>query len=87
MFFLVSVHPLEIGGRQLAMMSLEDVTEIVELRGMVPICASCKRVRDDRGYWEQIEAYLIRRTKLEFSHGICPECFKKIYPRRPGTLN
>jgi len=45
----------------------------------VPICASCKKIRDDRGYWEEVEAYVTRHTDAQFSHGICPECAQKIY--------
>ena len=50
------------------------------LSGLLPICASCKRIRDDRGYWSQIEAYLSRHTEAEFSHGLCPECVTRLYP-------
>lgn len=51
------------------------------LRGLLPICASCKKIRDDGGYWTQIEAYISERSEAEFSHGICPECVKKFYPQ------
>ena len=47
---------------------------------MLPICASCKKIRDDRGYWIKIEAYIEKHSKAEFSHGICPECARKLYP-------
>lgn len=54
--------------------------EIKTLRGIVPICSSCKKIRDDKGYWEQVDAYVTRHTEAQFSHGICPECIKKFYP-------
>jgi hypothetical protein len=54
--------------------------EIKTLKGILPICASCKKIRDDKGYWNQIESYLRDHTEAEFSHGICPECAKKLYP-------
>jgi phosphoserine phosphatase RsbU/P len=54
--------------------------QIKTLRGIVPICASCKKIRDDRGYWNQVEVYVSDHTEAEFSHGICPECAKKLYP-------
>ena len=54
--------------------------EIRTLRGIIPICASCKKVRDDEGAWQQIEAYITSHTESEFSHGICPECLAKMYP-------
>jgi PAS domain S-box-containing protein len=54
--------------------------EIKTLKGIVPICSNCKKIRDDKGYWEQVEAYVSRHTEAQFSHGICPECAKKLYP-------
>ncbi len=54
--------------------------DIRTLRGIVPICANCKNIRDDQGYWKQVEVYLQDNTHAEFSHGICPECMKKLYP-------
>jgi CheY-like chemotaxis protein len=50
------------------------------LSGLLPICASCKNVRDDKGYWQQIEAYVRDHSEAEFSHSICPSCFDKLYP-------
>ena len=50
------------------------------LSGMLPICASCKKIRDDKGYWNKIEAYIEKHSEAEFSHGICPECAKELYP-------
>ncbi|MBW2645978.1 MAG: PAS domain S-box protein [Deltaproteobacteria bacterium] len=55
------------------------LSEIKALSGMLPICASCKKIRDDKGYWNQIEAYISTHSEVEFSHGICPECEKKLY--------
>ena len=53
---------------------------IKQLSGMLPICASCKKIRNDKGYWEQIEAYVQDHSEVEFSHSICPECTEKLYP-------
>lgn len=50
------------------------------LSGFIPICASCKQIRDDQGYWLQIEAYISQHSEAQFSHGICPACIKKLYP-------
>jgi len=58
----------------------EALASVKQLSGMLPICASCKKIRDDKGYWTQIEAYIRDRSEAEFSHGICPECMKKLYP-------
>ncbi len=56
------------------------LAKIKKLSGMLPICASCKKIRDDRGYWNQIEIYIRQHSEAQFSHGICPDCVKKLYP-------
>lgn len=58
----------------------EALAEIKTLQGILPICASCKKIRDDKGYWKQIESYIRDHSDAEFTHGICPECAKKLYP-------
>ncbi len=58
----------------------QALAEIKTLRGIVPICASCKKIRDDEGYWQQVEVYVRDHTEAEFSHGICPECARTLYP-------
>jgi YesN/AraC family two-component response regulator len=64
---------------------LQDALQNIKtLQGLIPICASCKKIRDDKGYWNQIEAYISEHSSAEFSHGICPECAKKIYPGYTG---
>ena len=54
---------------------------IKTLSGLLPICASCKNIRDDDGYWHQVESYIRAHTNVDFSHSICPDCMKKLYPR------
>jgi PAS domain S-box-containing protein len=54
--------------------------DIRTLSGILPICANCKKIRDDKGYWEQVEAYVSRHTDARFSHGICPDCMSHMYP-------
>jgi len=56
------------------------LSEVDQLRGMLPICSSCKKVRDDSGYWSQLESYISVHSKAEFTHGLCPDCAKKLYP-------
>ena len=58
----------------------QALSEIKTLRGFLPICANCKKIRDDEGYWQQIEEYIQARSDARFSHSICPECTKKLYP-------
>jgi hypothetical protein len=64
----------------------EALTNIKTLSGLIPICASCKKIRQDSGYWQQIEAYISDHSEAKFSHGICPECVKKLYPDIYDTL-
>ena len=56
------------------------LAEVRTLSGLLPICAKCKNIRDDRGYWNQIESYITKHSKAEFSHSICPDCAKVLYP-------
>ena len=58
----------------------EALNNVKILSGLVPICASCKQIRDDQGYWNQIDEYITRHSDVKFSHGICPDCAKKLYP-------
>jgi hypothetical protein len=60
------------------------LAEVKTLGGMLPICSHCKKIRDDRGYWNQIEAYLNEHTDAEFTHGICPDCAREVFPRTSG---
>jgi AmiR/NasT family two-component response regulator len=60
---------------------LQDALALVKvLRGLLPICASCKKIRDDQGYWHQVEVYIRDHSEARFSHGICPDCARKLYP-------
>ncbi|MFO7891241.1 MAG: PAS domain S-box protein [bacterium] len=56
------------------------LAKIKTLKGLLPICASCKKIRDDDGYWQQVETYITNHSEAYFSHGICPECQKELYP-------
>ena len=54
--------------------------DVKVLRGLLPICSYCKKIRDDRGYWEQVERYVAARSDADFSHGMCPDCGVKHFP-------
>jgi PAS domain S-box-containing protein len=56
------------------------LAEVKKLSGFLPICASCKKIRDDKGYWQQIERYISDHSEALFSHSICPDCARKLYP-------
>lgn len=58
----------------------EALDKVKTLSGFLPICASCKKIRDDQGYWNQVEEYIQKHSQAEFSHGICPDCMRSLYP-------
>jgi DNA-binding NtrC family response regulator len=58
----------------------EALSKVKQLSGLLPICASCKQIRDDKGYWTQVEVYMSEHTEIDFTHTVCPECTKKLYP-------
>ncbi|MCG8569440.1 MAG: HAMP domain-containing protein [Spirochaetes bacterium] len=59
---------------------MEAIAKVRTLSGFLPICTHCKKIRDDKGYWEQIESYIKDHSEVEFSHSLCPDCTKKLYP-------
>ncbi len=71
--------------RRVSARMAEALTHVKTLHGLLPICAWCKRVRDDQGYWKQVETYIHEHTDADFSHGICPDCFEKQTSRKPTT--
>jgi PAS domain-containing protein len=75
--FLISATPLMLGQRLLFVMVLEDVTELFDLRAMIPICSGCKKIRTDKEAWQNLETYFNRQHSIEFTHGICPDCARK----------
>ncbi len=78
--FLVSITPFEYKGTALTLVILEDISELTELRSIIPMCANCKKIRNDQDYWEHVEKYLKTFLDVSISHGVCPECTKKLYP-------
>jgi len=78
--FRVTTAPFTYEGQPLVLLALEDVSELVALRGLLPICANCKKIRDEENYWQDVEAYLQKHLNVEFTHGLCPACVKKLYP-------
>lgn len=80
---------VDVGARMLELQSAlagkvkelkKALDDVKTLRGIVPICASCKKIRDDKGFWQQVERYVATHTEAQFTHGVCPDCFKKFYP-------
>jgi DNA-binding FadR family transcriptional regulator len=58
----------------------QALAQVKLLSGLLPICANCKKIRDDKGYWKQVETFISEHSEAIFSHGICPECVRKHYP-------
>jgi len=63
----------------------QTLAEVKALRGIIPICARCKKVRDDSGYWEQVEEFVQKHSEVEFTHGLCPDCLAQYYRDLPRT--
>ena len=67
--------------RDMLIHDLQDaLANVKSLSGLLPICASCKKIRDDKGYWSQVESYIQKHSDATFTHGMCPDCIKKWYP-------
>ncbi len=71
---------LEIEREHLIKSLTDAMASIKQLKGLLPICMYCKKIRNDKGYWEQVENYISDHTEAEFSHGLCDDCYKKHYP-------
>ena len=76
---LISASPVAQSAQNIVLLVVEDITEISKLRAIIPICSECKRVRDDAEYWQQVEGYFHAYIGVDFSHGLCPDCWKKVY--------
>lgn len=67
--------------REKIILELQDaIRKVNTLKGLIPICANCKKIRDDQGYWSNVESYIADHAEVEFTHGICPDCLNKLYP-------
>jgi len=75
-YALITASPFSFKDRLLALLVVEDISEIAESHRMIPICAVCRKVRDDKATWMRVEAYFKNNWDVDFSHGICPDCYK-----------
>jgi len=76
---LVTASPFLLGGRELVLLILEDIGELVELQKILSICACCKRIRTAEGDWKPVDQYFRARLDVEFSHGLCRDCYRERY--------
>ncbi|NTV14395.1 MAG: hypothetical protein HGA96_10770 [Desulfobulbaceae bacterium] len=77
---LLSMTAIKFAGESSVLLCLEDISELTSLRALLPICASCKKIRDDQQLWSSLESYLSRYHEVDFTHGICPDCARRLYP-------
>lgn len=78
--FLVTAAPFDYEGTIFVLLTLEDINELLQLRTLLPICANCKKIRNEKDYWESVEKYFKSSLDLDFTHSICPDCMVKLYP-------
>lgn len=78
--YAIERKKMEVERKQLVQQLQAALAQVKQLSGLLPICASCKKIRDDKGSWHQIETYIHSHSEAEFSHGICEECARKLYP-------
>ncbi|MCK9376174.1 MAG: PAS domain-containing protein [Syntrophobacterales bacterium] len=77
---LITASPMPGNPEPLVLLIIEDINEISKLRDILPICSKCKKIRGDQDYWKSLESYFNEYIGVDFSHGICPACMKKLYP-------
>ena len=76
----MTTAPFSHEDKPLVLLILEDISELMKLKSILPICANCKSIRNDKEYWQSIENYFKEHLDLDFTHGICPKCAKDLYP-------
>ncbi len=78
---LITASPFRYEDNTYVLLTLDNVSDLVQLQSLLPICMHCKKVRDDSGYWHAVEKYFNQRLDVDFSHGLCNDCREKYYPR------
>jgi len=81
------VHKLEVTRRELAARVEDGLQQIKVLRGLLPTCASCKKIRDESGSWNHMESFITAHSEANFSHSVCPECMAKLYPDAYASMS
>lgn len=86
MDLLITASPMPGTDSPSVIVILEDISELSTLRNIIPICAHCKRIRDDHAYWQSVEAYFTTYVGVRFSHGLCPTCVKTLHPEFAAAM-
>jgi PAS domain-containing protein len=81
---LVTASPFRYGEKNLVLLVLDNVSELMQLQKILPICSHCKKIRTDANYWKSVEEYFLEHENLLFSHSVCNECAEKYYPPPPS---
>lgn len=79
-YIRVTAGPLEMDGQRRALLTLEDVSDVIDIKGLVPICAHCKKIRVESQFWQRVEEFFTKRLDVNFTHGLCPECMEQYFP-------
>ncbi len=85
-WFQLTAAPLSYEGKEYSVVTFEEVTELVLLRSILPICMHCRKIRDDDNQWHKVEDYLRLNSSTKFSHGICPACLDTHYPKYSNKM-
>lgn len=85
-YALITCSPFHYQEKEFVLLVVEDISELAELQRIVPICMHCKGIRDDKGYWNQLEKYISEHSVVQFSHCICDKCLKKYYPEEADLI-
>ena len=78
-YLMITTAPIDYKNKRFSLLILEDISEVIQLQSLLPICAHCKKIRKEDTYWETVEEYLSKHIDVEFSHGICPDCREEHY--------
>ncbi|MDD5762063.1 MAG: PAS domain-containing protein [bacterium] len=84
LMLLVTASPFRYDGKNLVLLVLDDVSELMRMQKILPICSHCKKIRNDANYWKSVEEYFLEHENLLFSHSVCNECAEKYYPPPPS---
>jgi hypothetical protein len=76
---LITASPISDSDEKLALLIVEDITEISTLKSIIPMCMKCRKIRNDEQYWQSVEQYFHEHAGIDFSHGICPKCADEFY--------
>jgi hypothetical protein len=92
LYLRVTASPISVNGRMRVLLILEDISELIRLQSLLPICAWCGRVRTPESYWQSLSEYISSRADIDFTHSICSDCYDRVLPsfsqgshRQPGA--